>query len=164
MNSRVYEVNISRLGRLLLPMLWRKPLMNGLIESLVAPLGENVEELHRFRSGINSKMNYTGQVCRLRAMLNDRFDESLRRLKVEDSQRVEEIRLFRAWLKKPRQLKSRLSGVIMVLNTRRGVEMSGYDFWITVPNEMKGMLDEKELIGAVGEYKLASKRVTINYK
>ncbi len=41
---------------------------------------------------------------------------------------------------------------------------SGYDFWVTVPEELRVAEMETRLRAVVNMYKLASKRYAINYK
>lgn len=69
-----YEVNIKRFALLLLPTFWRKPLLATLAYAMVSPLGYLHTRFVLFRRDTVYRLTHNGQVCYLRAVLNDQFD------------------------------------------------------------------------------------------
>lgn len=68
-----YEVNIKRFALLLLPTFWRKPLLATLAYAMVSPLGYLHTRFVLFRRDTVYRLTHNGQVCYLRAVLNDQF-------------------------------------------------------------------------------------------
>lgn len=164
MSNGIYDVDMRRLCRLLLPTRWRKGLMVALADSLTVPTAIVLTELQALRDESEERMLQTGQVCRLRSLLNKRYDPEERRITVEDAQSAKDNRIYRREMYKPIRLMSRRVGSAMMLECRQDVEMGNYDFWVVLPDALRGVVDERQLLGIVREYKIASKRVTIKYK
>lgn len=163
MSKGIYEVDMRRLCRLILPTRWRKRLMAALAESLTVSLSEVLEDLKSHRTTSVERLNQTGQVCRLRWLLNERYDPNEGRITVEDAQSAKDNRIYRREMYKPIRLMSRRAGAAMMLERRQNVELGNYDFWVVLPVALHGVVDEQQLLGIVREYKIASKRVTIKY-
>ena len=164
MSNGIYDVDMRRLCRLLLPTRWRNGLMVALAESLSVPTTKVLTELQSLRDEIEGRVIQTGQVCRLRSLLNKRYDPTESRIIVEDAQSAKDNRIYRREMYKPIRLMSRRVGSAMMLECRQDVEMGNYDFWVVLPDALRGVVDERQLLGIVREYKIASKRVTIKYK
>lgn len=164
MSKGIYDVSMSRLCRLLLPTRWRKGLMVALADSLTVPTAIVLTELQALRDESEERMLQTGQVCRLRSLLNKRYDPEERRITVEDAQSVNDNRIYLRQMNKPIRLMGRSVERAMLLEKRQDVELSNYDFWVVLPLALNGIVDEQQLLGLVGEYKIASKRVTIKYR
>ena len=79
-----YDVSFSRLAVLLLPMCLRKPVLVALFRAMTAPVGRLHTELMRFRDDMNYRMRHNGQTCKLRAVLNDCFDNNQRRIRIAE--------------------------------------------------------------------------------
>lgn len=164
--DRTYNVNIKRLALLTLPTWLRRPLAGALIYAGVSPLGRLLGELRAYRSATSYRLSHNGQVCKLRGVLNDEFDPELRRIEIEDSDSTGNREAATVWLRE-------MGRWVMV--PRRGAGgasihregfggTSGYDFWVTVPGELRTAETETRLRAIVNTYKLASKRYAINYK
>lgn len=164
MSNGIYDVDMRRLCRLLLPTRWRKGLMVALADSLTVPTAIVLTELQALRDESEERMLQTGQVCRLRSLLNKRYDPEERRITVEDAQSVNDNRIYLRQMNKPIRLMGRSVERAMLLEKRQDVELSNYDFWVVLPDALRGVVDERQLLGIVREYKIASKRVTIKYK
>ena len=139
----VYDVKIKRLALLLLPTALRKPLVAAFMQSAVQGCNVLHGEFMRWRDEQNYRLWHNGQVCHLRAVLNDTFDQSERRITVDDE--------------------SSEDGKAFIINRRGYGGVSGFDFWVSVPYALRGKIDETRLAAVVSTYKLASKRWTINY-
>ena len=147
-----YEVNIKRFALLLLPTFWRKPLLATLAYAMVSPLGYLHTRFVLFRRDTVYRLTHNGQVCYLRAVLNDQFDPIERRITLH--KREEE----QAFL-----LPTRDTGRAFIINRRGFGGINGFDFWVNIPISLYDTVDASRLRAIVGTYKLASKRFSINY-
>lgn len=167
MTSRIYETDIKRLALLTLPTWLRRPVAAALLYAGVAPLGRLVQELRVLREETGYRIRHNGQVCKLRGALNDVFDAQERRIRVEDEASVDgPDGTMVYWRSEERELPvpERRTGGAVRVNGRGYGGVSGYDFWVTVPLALRGVIDETRLRATVNGYKLASKRWTIKYE
>lgn len=162
----IYAVNMKRLALLLLPTFWRKPLIGGLIYAGVSALGRQLGELREYRKETGYRLEHSGQACKLRGVLNDEFDPELRRIRVEDSESAAMSETSRIWKREKERwaiVPARGRGALTI--HREGYAgTSGYDFWLTVPAELRSAETETRLRAMTDIYKLASKRYAINYQ
>lgn len=159
-----YDVSFSRLAVLLLPMCLRKPGVAALCRAVTAPVGRLHTELMRFRDDMNYRMRHNGQTCKLRAVLNDCFDNNQRRIRIAEyyDGSVQGISLHKRETNLFVRIPHRTSGRKLVY--RRGYNGAlGYGFWIEIPSELHGIVSELELRAVADKYKLASIRYSISY-
>lgn len=161
----VYDVKIKRLALLLLPTALRRPLVAAFMQSAVQGVGVLHGSFMQWRADRDYRLTHNGQVCYLRAVLNDTFDPGERRIRVEDrdSGALRGARLFTRDADRHILLPARDTGGALVVNRRGYGGASGLDFWVSVPYALMGKIDETRLAALVGTYKLASRRWTINY-
>ena len=178
MMDRVYSIDYKRLIVLLLPTFLRRPLLFGLIKSLVLPIITlHSDFLAQRRSNI-FQANHTGQVCYLRGMLNDAFDATLRRIYISDAEALEWTMLYKKELfntaggKHPLMLGKAdstangvmvFSGGVRLVSKQGSVGAIGSDFAVMIPLALRGAVDESRVVSLVNIYKLASKRYVIQY-
>lgn len=161
----VYEIKIKRFALLLLPTALRKPLFAGLVQSAVQGCNVLYGEFMRYRDERNYRLWHSGQVCYLRAVLNDTFDQTGRRITIDDDAwGAQGMHLFARDMDRQILVPVRSTGRAMIINRRGYGDVSGYDFWVSVPRALSGRIDETRLAAVVGTYKLAGKRWTINYR
>lgn len=162
----VYDIKIKRLALLLLPTVWRKPLLASLVQSSVQGTNVLYGDFMRWRSEQAYRLWHNGQVCYLRSVLNDVFDQTGRRITVDDSESggMSGTRLFTRDMDRHILLPLRGTGLAVIVNLRGYDGVSGFDFWVSLPYDLRGRIDETRLSAVVNTYKLASKRWTINYK
>lgn len=162
----IFKVNIKRLALLTLPTWLRRPLTGALIYAGVSPLGRMLQDLRAYRNTTRYRLRHNGQVCKLRGVLNDEFDPELRRIEIEDRDSMVSQEAFRVWRRDAGRwvmIPQRGSGAVSIHREGFG-GTSGYDFWVTVPEELREGETETRLRAIVNMYKLASKRYAINYK
>lgn len=158
-----YNINIKQLGLLLLPTFLRQPLMASLLYAALTPLGYLHTRFMLFRQDAAYRLGHNGQVCHLRAVLNDTFDPELRRITVTDT--AQNIGVLFVHLREKGQavlVPQRETGTTLLVNRRGFGGVSGYDFVVNIPLALRG-LDESRLKAVVNTYKLASKRFAISY-
>lgn len=161
---RIYELRIKRLAVSLLPTFYRKPLLAGLVQSLVAGLNVTHAGWMKWSGEQEARLERNGQVCRLRGALNDIVDPVERRIRVEDGN---------GGSGKTMRLMLRETEVFTMVFTRGGtrrltVNRRGYagasggaDFTVAVPAELMG--SEDRIVGVVDAYRLVSKRWRLEY-
>lgn len=164
--DEIYAVNMKRLALLLLPTFWRRPLIGGIIYAGVSALSRQLGELREYRKGTGYRLMHNGQVCKLRGALNDEFDPELRRIKVEDSDSAATTETSRIWQRKKGRwaIVPRRGADALTIHREGYAGTSGYDFWLTVPVELRDIDTETRMRAMTNIYKLASKRYAINYK
>lgn len=158
-----YDVNIKRLGLLLLPTFLRRPLMASLLYAVLTPLNYLHTRFMLFRQDAAYRLGHNGQVCYLRAVLNDTFDPELRRITITDT--AKNIGVLSVYLREEAQavlVPLRATGTTLLVNRRGFGGVNGYDFVVNVPQALRG-LDESRLKAVVNMYKLVSKRFAISY-
>lgn len=159
-----YDVSIKRLALLLLPTFWRRPLLAAVTYALVAPVQELHTRFMRWRQQTDYRLRYNGQVCHLEAVLNDLFDPGERRIRVTDNaENAGYTTLHHRDAGQSVLLPARGSGRCVILNRRGYGGVNGYDFWVNLPIALYGKTDLAQVRAVVNNYKLASKRFSINF-
>ena len=114
-----YEVNIKRFALLLLPTFWRKPLLATLAYAMVSPLGYLHTRFVLFRRDTVYRLTHNGQVCYLRAVLNDQFDPIQRRITLtEAAARAGVFRLHKREAEQAFLLTPRATGSEFIIHPR----------------------------------------------
>lgn len=161
---KVFELDIKKLSILLLPTFYRKTRIVAWLYALVTPL---VSLYYRFTQKRNDdlyKLRHNGQVCYLRAALNDAFDADLRRIEIADGNRYKRQYIYTEAEQKPCSLGT------MYLRDSSVYGDTGVDFLVLIPQEVwdaektEVATDEcrfYEIEGLVDYYRLASKRYKI---
>lgn len=161
----VYDIKIKRLALLLLPTTLRRPLVAAFMQSAVQGCNVLHGDFMRWKADKDYRLSHNGQVCHLRAALNDTFDQTERRITVDDEEGGGQpgARLFVREMDRHILLPVRDSGKAFIINRRGYGGVNGFDFWVSVPYALMGKIDVPRLAALVDTYKLASKRWTINY-
>ena len=154
-----YDINFKRLALMLLPTFLRRPVTAYLSYAIVAPIAHIHTKLVRLRNETVYRLEHNGQVCHLRAALNDALDLSQRRITVDDKESDSLLGTLIFTRDQCRQtfLPLREDGRL-VINRRGFSGAKNIDFWVTIPEELMAVTDEKQLTAIVNTYKLASKR------
>lgn len=161
-----YDVDMKRLAVLLLPTALRQPRLTALAQVLMAPLSRLHREFTDYREAKDYRLTHNGQVCHLRAVLNDRFDPALRRITIEEPEQVSTaLVLYLRQTGRFTRITHRGTERQVILRRRGYGGISGLDFWICVPSGLRDddTYDEDALRALANQYKLASKRFGIKY-
>ena len=158
-----FNVDFRKLGLLLLPTFWRRPLIGAFVRSMLTPLQEMHSEFMEVRERTNYQLSHNGQVCYLRAVLNDTFDPVGRRITITDiADEAINTTLYLRSEGKSVVLPRRDSGWAVVFNRRGFSGVNRYDFEVRVPVVLSGT-DDIRLRAIVAAYKLATKRFVVTY-
>lgn len=159
-----YDVNFKRLALLLLPTFLRRPLLAAFAYAFVSPLQYLHTRFILWKRESDYRLEHNGQVCYLRALLNDKFDPIERRITITETvENVGFINMHKREEDSAVLVPCRESGQILILNRRGYGGASGYDFWVNLPLVLYDKVDIMQVRAVVNTYKLASKRFSINY-
>ena len=75
-----YKIDYNRLAILLLPTFLRKPILVGYVQAVFSSIDTVYYAWKQKRDFDWYRLTHTGQVCKLRKVLNDNLDPSLRRI------------------------------------------------------------------------------------
>lgn len=124
-----YDVKFKRLALLLLPTFLRRPLIAAVAYASVIPVQYLYVRFIRWKQDTDYRLNNNGQVCYLRAVLNDMFDPGLRRITVSDTvDNIGFITVHRRDENLEKLLPRRESGRVLIVNRRGFSGVSAYDF------------------------------------
>ncbi len=155
-----YSVNFVNLVRYVFPSKLRKPRMIGWLTTLLKPLQDNQDEFVSWSGGVRYDMAITPQVIYLEKLLNDKFDEVLRRIYIDDAISFESNEL-RMKLEERRsselRMKTELEPSKFILRMRSEFQ-SEYDFIVYKPSSVT---NESLMSAYLDRHKAAGKRYKI---
>ncbi|MDO4224796.1 MAG: hypothetical protein Q4C75_02770 [Bergeyella zoohelcum] len=158
-----FNIDINRLVELLTPTFLRKEKHLAWLRALHFPLNELVYIFNQNRKDNLYNLAHNGQVCYLRKVLNDEFDRTERRIKIEDGNRYQRQYIYTDGEQKPYFLaishKPNAGGKIMYLHDDANYSDTGVDFIVLVPQNLT--YNEYKMKALLDFYKLASKRYKI---
>ncbi len=150
--NRIYDIEIKKLAVLLLPTFMRKIRIVAWLHCLVTPLVSLHYAFMQKRQADLYNLNHNGQVCYLRAVLNDSFDVEKRRIRIVDGNSYKRNYIYTRGEQKSKHLG------VMYLHERADYSDTGVDFIVEVPRET---YKENEMKALIDFYRLASKRYKI---
>lgn len=150
----IYNIQWRTLVNLLLPIILRKPVVSNLLYVFVSPLRRLHREFIGFRGRTEQELSYNSQVCYLRKILNDKFDNALRRITIEDG------RMYNPqWVYRRAEARPQCFGLRML--HRRTLIGSGGTFVVRVPVALQPYTPA--ISAAADKYRLATKTPVIQY-
>jgi len=154
MKRKIYNVDMKRLVQLLLPTMLRRDSNSTLLNAAIKPLELLHEDFQTFRSDVNNKMSYNSQVFSIQKMLNDRFDNDERRIRIAQTDVRQPLMLYKREEKKP---------VVLGRKTiyRRDMIKSNISFTVTLPSSLQTF--ENRIKSNVDFHKLTTTNYTLNY-
>lgn len=148
-----FNIDIDRLIILLTPTFLRSAVLLAWLKALCEPL-YFVQDLFLENCKNNLyNLAHNGQVCKLRAVLNDRFDISQRRIYINDGNKQQRQYIYTQGEQKPKFL-----GTIFLYDNSE-YDDAGIDFIVWLPSDLQ--YNEFEMTALIDFYKLASKRYKI---
>lgn len=148
-----FNIDYKKLPILILPTFLRHPIHKAWLQALLSPLEDIRHAFEKKRNTDFYKLNHNGQVCKLRAALNDRFDVSERRIYIDDGNKYQRQYIYTDGEQKPKYL-----GIIYLYDDSE-YEDTGVDFIVWIPTNLQ--YDSYEMNALINFYKLASKRYKI---
>lgn len=161
MNVRIYDINFKKLVVWLLPKPIRKPVHVAWLMALLSPVVGLYNVLLAFRTSVLYFLSITPQVCRLQKLLNDRYDNDLRRIVIVDGKEYDPVFIYRKAENKPVWLFRKSEGKPLWLYTKAETGATAVDFIVLLPVFV--VADLNEMRGLIKRFKLASKTFKIQY-
>lgn len=155
---RIFNTDIIAHARQCLPPSWRRPLLLAFTDCVVEPLRTLQTRLLKFRTQVAYKLSFTSQVYSLENLLNDRYDNTDRRIYISDGNQVPEIYIYLHAEDIPVYIYS--------VNEQQPHhiyledEPGNFDFIVNYPSALS--LNEADATALLERYKLVSKLHTYN--
>lgn len=161
MNVKKYIIDYVKFVLQRVPEELRKVDLLAYLNVIVGSIVYIYNNLILFRDQIIYKLTITPQVCFLEKMLNDRYDNVLRSIYIEDGAVHSPLFVFTTAEAQPVfiYLKSEASKPKTFLYSKGEVSTVTFDFIVFVPVEVS--FDVDEMSALVNSYKLASKLFSI---
>lgn len=151
-----FDLNLRKLVRSLIPSFLRKAVFITYLEVLVYPLHNLYVRLLSKRNTYDYKLSHSSQVFSIESLLNDRYDKVLRRIYIEDGDRIKKVFLNTRASKQPLNL-----GMIYL---RSRDSSQGVDFVVRVPASnaiFSSTTSMQKFVQLVNSYKLVSKNFKV---
>ncbi len=163
----MFKVDFEKLVILLLPTFWRERRFVSWLVALVTPISTLYFIFMNLRKKNWYELNHNCQVCYLKKVLNDKFDNKLRRIEIIDGDDFKQKYIYTQAENKPVYL-----GTFYIYNSSE-IENVSADFVVKIPLEVyeeekqiteNGDFHLFDIESLVDYYKLASKRYEIIVK
>lgn len=152
-----YDLDVRKLAVQILPTFLRGSVMTAYVTSLVKPLDDIHYQFIQKRKENLYILAHNGQKCYLRAVLNDKFDASLRRITIDDGQLYDREYIYTdAEINQQPALARYLT---LTLYQDQDLADTAVDFYVRVPADIEFNMYEMQYL--IDFYKLASKRYKI---
>ncbi len=159
--NRIVQTDLKKLANLLLPVRLRHGMMTAVLDVMMHPLSYIKRNLSEYADTKEAELKITGQTCKLEKMLNDNFDDGLRRIRVVDSSLVDLPAVYvfpRGDENNVLHVHSRDDDNPVFLQLRGSMASIATDFYVELPTALRHLRKDARLAALVNKYKLASKR------
>jgi hypothetical protein len=157
--SKLFEVDLPKLVRLLLPPRMRKMKHVAWLQALTNPVNYLYQQFRRNRDANLYRLYITPQVVYMEKLLNDRYDISGRRINIKDALVYDAEYLYQEQELKPLYIYKEEENKPVYLFTDDEIGSDSVDFFVLVPPDL--VFNENEMTALINNYKLAGKRYKI---
>lgn len=165
--SNIYNLNFAKLANLLTPPFLRKPKLIDWLVVLLKPLGDVNRSFNKFRAKSIYQVTHNGQVYSLQAVLNDAYDNDLRRIRIVDSYVIDPVYVYPEADQRPVYINpDGVNPTTYLYDDSIFVDID-VDFLVLIPEEYKPADPQDlnilviQIRSLINYYKLASKRYKI---
>lgn len=152
----LFDIDYNVLVKILLPQQLRNAKMKAWLNALVSPVTYIYDLFMAKRYDDLYILSHSSQVTYVQAVLNDAFDNALRRITIIDGPDLEPIYTYIEAEEKPCYLYlASESAPILPLYTNNETVTLGYDFIVQVPSTL--VYDETYMAAIIDKFRLASK-------
>lgn len=153
----IYNINWYRLVKMLVLPAVNKPTLLAFINSALAPIRTNYDAFLSFKQDAEYRVQHNGQVCYLQKMLNDKFDNSLRRIRVQNVKPKERLYFYYEEDNSPVFFYNEVDYPVFFYNTQD--YYNAFDFEVLVPEALASQINLMEI--EINYYKIYSKNYQI---
>ncbi len=157
--SKLFEVDLPKLVRLLVPPRMRKMKQVAWLQALTNPVNYLYQQFRRNRDANLYRLYITPQVVYMEKLLNDRYDISGRRIRIKDALVYDAEYLYQDQELKPLYIYKEEENKPVYLFTDDEIGSDSVDFFVLVPPDLT--FNENEMTALIDNYKLAGKRYKI---
>lgn len=163
----IYTINWAALIESLMPLLNRDQLTLKWLNALIQPLVTLYLDFLNFRRSSLYKVSHNSQVVYLQKMLNDKFDDSLRRIRINNAVIKEPVWFYEPEDDKPVWFYEPEDNKPVIFYEDSDFNGDGVDFTVLVPSSLRPATATAEqayitrMSGQINYYKLLSKNYTI---
>lgn len=148
-----FNINFQRLALLLTPTFLRAEIMNIWLNVQLSAVGDVHYWWLQYRAGNIYNLAHNSQKCYLRGALNDKFDNQLRRIRINDGNAFK-----RKYIYTDAEEKVKFLGTIFLYDDDDYAD-TGVDFIVVVPADLQYSVYEMKAL--IDFYRMASKRYKI---
>lgn len=159
----MYNIDYIKLILWLIPEELQLPKMVALVNAFSAPFKLLYNDFIARRTRNIYKIEHNSQVCYLEAALNDSFDVTQRRIYITDGNMYTQLYIFTEVESKPLFVFTEAENKPVYIYPESDYVQTRVDFIVNIPAVIKPLINEYELIALIDFYKLASKRMNLNY-
>lgn len=162
-SETIYTIDFTKLLGWLLPIEWRNMRMFQWVETITSPIVLLYRDFLKYRNKKVYQLSHNAQVCYLQAVLNDAFDNELRRIRIQNGLFLQALYFYTPPEERPLYFDTQY------FYDAKDLELESSDFIVCVPNDLQPgntialesyLSDMKALINS---YKLASKTYYIKW-
>lgn len=155
-----YNLNVEKLGKLLLPSDWRNAELMGVVSNYLKPL----KDLHYSWTQIRNRniyiVEHNWETCYMRGAFNDKFDPDLRRIYITDGVLHETTYVYTEAEQQDLRVYTEAEDSPVWIYTEAETANTGVDFIVYVPAEIMAT-QFYEVHAEIELYKLGGKRYII---
>jgi hypothetical protein len=158
MNARIYDIKYKKLVTWVVPQVLRKTRLTVLLNVLVSPVVYIYNLFLINRRNNLYKLLITPQICYLEMALNDKYDSSNRKIKIEKAKSYDPLYLYQRIEQIPVYLYGKntaTAGQKQVLYQKKEASAYQYDFIVKVPTTV--VFDVNEMMAVIDNYILPDK-------
>ena len=152
-----FDLDVRKLAVQLTPTFLRGEVLTAFLKALTKPIADIHYQFVQNRKDNLYILAHNGQKCYLRAALNDKYDNELRRIVIDDGNLADPLYIYTdAEIDAQPGLAKFLT--LTIYNNAESAD-TGVDFYVRVPADV--VYNEYEMKYLIDFYKLASKRYKI---
>lgn len=154
--TSIFNINWWRLVQSLNLKAFNSSSVLALLNTMICPIRTNYEAYLVFKLDADYRVKHNGQICYVQKMLNDKFDASLRRIKVRNIIPKEPLWAYYTEDNKPLFIYNESNHPTYFYNPED--YYNEFDFEVLIPTVLGGQVNQ--MMASINYYKLFSK----NYK
>ena len=154
----MFNINYYKFLLQLIPVFLRTTVIVAFVDCLITPVKQLYGQFTTYRNNTLYELDHNGQVFSLQNVLNDRFDNTQRRIYITDGFTKERFYIHTRAENKPKFLKK-------YIHNRGDYVDTGVDFIVWIPVAIVISLEEMyELRALINKYRLDPKRYKVYRK
>lgn len=166
---KVYEINWSKFISDLLPIDLRKPLLKGFLNAVLKPIKTAHADFLAYRLNALYRVQHNSQIVSMEAVLNDEFDNSFRRIRIQNVKFRDALFFYEPEENKEVFFYDPVDMMPKYFYNEDDFQGNGVDFVVCVPPILRPLNAQEEFAfltkmrGLIDYYKLYAKNYDIQW-